>query len=93
MKKNKIKIIGVLPVIMAIFLPAISFAQGTYTVMSTCVLPQHPNLEILLKYVSCLIGSAVIPLLILLASAMFVWGVIQFIAGAEEEEKISKLLT
>ncbi len=52
----------------------------------TC--PMGNNFGDFLKYITCLINSAVIPLIFALATVMFIWGVVQFfIIGANEEAK------
>lgn len=46
------------------------------------------NLGDFFKYITCLINSAIIPLIFALATLMFIWGVVQFfIIGANEEAK------
>ena|SRR3989338_3732704 len=55
-----------------------------------CQLDTNPKLQHLLKYVTCIISSAVIPLIFALAVAMFVWGVVQFVIYSDEEAKKAK---
>lgn len=53
-----------------------------------CSLKQNPKFQNLLDYATCIISKSVIPLIFILALAMFVWGVAQFvILGAGEEAK------
>lgn len=55
---------------------------------SSATCPIGKNFGDFLKYITCLINSAVIPLIFALATVMFIWGVIQFfIIGANEEAK------
>ncbi len=45
------------------------------------------DLSDLLNYATCLISGSVIPLIFALALAAFVWGVVQYVIGADNEEK------
>jgi hypothetical protein len=49
-----------------------------------------PKISDLLNYVTCIIGSSVVPLIFILAIASFVWGVVQYVMNADSEEKRSK---
>ncbi|MFA6476653.1 MAG: pilin, partial [Candidatus Paceibacterota bacterium] len=63
--------------------PLIIEGQGT-----TCSLAGDPTFQDLLCYITKIINNAVIPLMFALATAMFVWGVINFfIINADEEAK------
>ncbi len=56
-----------------------------------CSLPANdPSLGQLLDYATCLITSSVIPLLLALAMAMFLWGVVQYVINDAEEAKKAK---
>ncbi|OGI85749.1 hypothetical protein A3A01_00150 [Candidatus Nomurabacteria bacterium RIFCSPLOWO2_01_FULL_39_17] len=55
-----------------------------------CTLATNPNFGQLLTYISCTIVKGVIPLIFILATAMFVWGVVQYVINADEESKKSK---
>lgn len=70
-----------------------SIATPTITVPEgSCNLGKNnnPKLQHLLVYVTCIISSAVIPLIFALAVAMFVWGVVQFVINSDEEAKKEK---
>ena len=41
----------------------------------------------LLNYITCLIGSSVIPLIFALAMAIFIWGVVQYVINNDDEAK------
>lgn len=55
-----------------------------------CSLATNPKLQHLLTYASCIISKSVIPLIFSLAVAMFVWGVVQYVIGANEEKERAK---
>jgi Type IV secretion system pilin len=55
-----------------------------------CELPPGPQFQDLLSYASCIINSSVIPLIITLALAMFIWGVVQYVINDQEEAKRAK---
>ncbi|MEK7088604.1 MAG: hypothetical protein AAB913_00555 [Patescibacteria group bacterium] len=55
-----------------------------------CTLVSSPKFQHLLSYVTCIISSSVIPLIIALATAMFVWGVVQYVINSDEEAKKAK---
>jgi hypothetical protein len=50
-------------------------------------LVNNPTFGDLVYYGACIIVSSIIPFVFALTIAVFVWGVVQYIAGAEEEEK------
>lgn len=50
----------------------------------------NPKLGDLINYVTCIIGSSVIPLLFTLAVASFIWGVVQYVINDQEEAKKAK---
>ncbi len=69
-----------------LIMPNVSFAAG-------CTLPDNSQTKIadVLDYGTCLISSSVIPLIMSLATASFIWGVVQFVInGAEDTEKREK---
>lgn len=53
-------------------------------------LPADPKLHHLLNYATCLITKSVVPLIFALAVAMFVWGVVQYVISAGNEEQKEK---
>jgi zinc transporter ZupT len=55
-----------------------------------CTLVSDPKFQDLLGYVSCIISSSIIPLIFALATAMFIWGVVQYVINSEEEAKKAK---
>jgi len=58
--------------------------------LGTCSLGSNPNLGGLLNYATCFINSSVIPLIVSLAIAMFIWGVVQYVINSDEEAKKEK---
>lgn len=52
-----------------------------------CTLIANPKFQDLVSYVGCIISGSVIPLIITLALAMFIWGVIQYVINDQEEAK------
>ena len=44
----------------------------------------------LLNYITCIIGKSVIPLIFAIATVMFLWGVVQYVIGADEEKERAK---
>src|SRR5271157_6129326 len=66
-----------------------SASGGGVTVVS-CTLASPTTLGILFNYVACIISSSVIPLILALAVAMFVWGVFQYVIYSGEEAKKEK---
>lgn len=71
----------------AIFTPP----TATTSVVSGCALPPSPKIGDLLNFITCNISASVVPLIFVLASMVFVWGVVQYvILGAEEESKRAK---
>ena len=48
------------------------------------------SLKNIINFVTCLIKNSVIPLLITLAVASFIWGIIQYFLNADNEEKRKK---
>ncbi len=57
---------------------------------STCNLAGNPNFQDLLCYITRIINDSVIPLIFAIATAMFVWGVVQFVINTDEEAKKAK---
>ncbi|MEK7060348.1 MAG: hypothetical protein AAB970_01890 [Patescibacteria group bacterium] len=55
-----------------------------------CTLAPSPLFQDLLIYVVCIINKSVIPLIISLALAMFIWGVVQYVINDQEEAKRAK---
>ena len=55
-----------------------------------CTLIANPKFQDLLIYVVCIINKSVIPLIITLALAMFIWGVVQYVINSDEEAKKAK---
>lgn len=55
-----------------------------------CTLAPSPLFQDLLIYVICIINKSVIPLIISLALAMFIWGVVQYVINDQEEAKRAK---
>lgn len=55
-----------------------------------CNLGNNPKLQNLLTYVTCIIATAVIPLIFALATVVFIWGVVQYVINDGEEAKKEK---
>ena len=55
-----------------------------------CSLIARPLFGDLLNYVSCIINSSVIPLIVTLAVVIFVWGVVQYVINTDDEAKKAK---
>jgi zinc transporter ZupT len=95
MKKNskKIFLINVL-FATALILPIMAFAQSTSGSYASASCPlsgmNTQTFGEVLSYITCLIGTAVIPLIFGLAVAMFVYGVVQYVINATNEEKRQK---
>ena len=58
--------------------------------VGVCTLASGPKLGELINYVTCLINKSVIPLIVALAVAMFMWGVVQYVINSDEEAKKEK---
>ncbi len=102
MKKNKlIKLISLFVFLSFLVLPSLVYGQnvGTKATFSTqtlgCKLTSSPlasgpHVGNLLNYITCLIGSSVIPLIFSLAIVVFIWGVVQFVMATDDEAKKKK---
>ena len=62
--------------------------QGSSGVL--CSLKANPKLGDLLNYITCLISRSVIPLIFALATASFIWGVVQYVINTDDEAKKAK---
>jgi zinc transporter ZupT len=58
--------------------------------MFICKFADNPKLQHLINYIICIIGKSVIPLILTLAVATFVWGVVQYVINDQEEAKKEK---
>lgn len=56
----------------------------------TCSLGASPKLGDLFNYATCFIYGSALPLIIALAVAMFIWGVVQYVINSDEEAKKAK---
>jgi zinc transporter ZupT len=73
------------------FFPGFSFAAQTRTSTGLCTLAAiPPKLGDLLNYATCLISKSVVPLIFALATASFVWGVVQYVINTTDETKKAK---
>jgi len=82
MKKNLI----VLSSIGAVVLPVLAFAQGAGNTTTGCATVQNGTFQ----GIMCLIGgwlSTLVPILIALGVVYFVWGVVSYMIGNDEEAK------
>ncbi|MFA6324935.1 MAG: hypothetical protein WCX46_01785 [Candidatus Paceibacterota bacterium] len=78
MKKTKfLKLTSLISLVY--FLPIITFAACTYKA--------NPKIGDLFNYITCIIGSSIIPVLFTLALVVFIWGVIQYVINTGEEKK------
>ncbi len=58
---------------------------------NTCApLSNTSKLGDLLNYATCILVKSVVPLIIALAMAMFIWGVVQYVINSDEEAKKEK---
>ena len=57
---------------------------------AACALANNPKFIDLSNYVVCIISSSVVPFIFALATMIFIWGVAQYIMGANEEAKREK---
>jgi hypothetical protein len=78
---------------LVLFTPLLSFAAGpTFTVTADSCRQANPLRSIagFLNFFTCTMVSSVIPLLFTLATAGFIWGIIQYFLNPENEEKRSQ---
>lgn len=87
-KNNFTKITIFLLVLVLVAMPLFTFAQGA----GGCFGNFQADKKIggLFNYLTCLIISSVVPLLFGLALALFIWGVVQFLANPADEDKRTK---
>ncbi len=57
---------------------------------ATCDIANNPKFQDLLCYITRIINDAIIPLIFTLAVVMFIWGVVQYFLGSDEEGKRTK---
>ncbi len=57
---------------------------------AACVLGNNPQFVDLANYVACIISTSIVPFIFALAFLVFVWGVVQYLSGAQEEAKREK---
>jgi len=70
---------------------SLSFNQSDLEQTSGCRFnPTGGKLQDLLIYATCIIKTSVIPLIFALATAMFIWGVVQFVINSDDEAKKTK---
>jgi hypothetical protein len=55
-----------------------------------CALPGDMKIQDILNYGTCLVFKSFVPLVLGFSFLVFVWGVFQFVAGAQEEAKREK---
>jgi len=53
-------------------------------------LQSSPKLADIINFFTCFLANAIVPLLFTVAMTIFIWGVVQFIANADNEEKRKK---
>ena len=52
-----------------------------------CSIGATPNISTILDFVTCMLGKGIVPLLLALSVAIFIWGVVQFSINASDEKK------
>lgn len=89
MKKFKLYIIVLM---FTIVLPIAVHAAppGQRTVLEDCKAITFTTVSDIIKWAGCTIVTGVIPLLFTIATAAFIWGIIQFFLNADNEEKKKK---
>lgn len=85
---NKLSLVA-----LATFLPLVNFAQGTTPPATTAVVCSRKigNLRELFQFPVCIINRYVIPLMITIAIAMFIFGIVRYIAKAENQAEHKKM--
>lgn len=74
------------------FLPAISFAQNTPPGQGAVVCSRKiSNLRELFVFPVCIINRYIIPLMITVAVAMFIFGIVRYIAKADNQGEHQKM--
>ncbi|HPS21297.1 MAG TPA: pilin [Candidatus Paceibacterota bacterium] len=56
----------------------------------TCALPNNPVLKDLINYATCLLSKSIVPLIFGAAMVLFIWGVVQYVIGTDDETKKKK---
>ena len=85
--KNKILKFASVLSLSAVF-PVVAFAQASAG--CSVSLSGDKGVGGLFSYITCLIQTAVIPLIFAVAIVIFVWGVVQFVINSDEEAKKEK---
>lgn len=77
---------------LALVMPFTAFAQYKVTSGDSCLdeFNRVGTLGAFAKYVGCVIQDAIVPLLFIIAMVVFIWGVLKFIQGSENEETREK---
>jgi len=76
--------------------PTTNFSQTSNTYVSSNICAANyktlskPTFGDLINYATCTISKSVVPLLFALATMLFIWGVVQYVIGADSEEKRTK---
>lgn len=73
----------------ALAMPFTAFAQSA-TCLEKFSDTKNRTLGGFFEYIVCLINDTVVPLLFAVAMVVFIWGVVQFIQGSDNEEKREK---
>jgi hypothetical protein len=55
-----------------------------------CVLPTRPTFKSLINYATCTLTRFVIPVILLAAVVLFIWGVVQYVISTDDETKKKK---
>jgi hypothetical protein len=56
----------------------------------SCTLPTNPTFGKLIMYATCLLSKSIVPLLFGFAMVLFIWGVVQYVIGTDDEAKKKK---
>jgi hypothetical protein len=83
------KIKNLILILALMIVPVISFAQTVNGRSLTCS-NGITDVATLFNLAICMINNFIIPLIIALALLIFIWGVVQFIGNADNEEKRQK---
>jgi hypothetical protein len=84
---KKFPLISSLPIYSLIF-PIMALAQDTGGVPPVSYCPgDFKSIGHILNWFTCLIAGSVVPLLMSIATIMFIWGVIEYVINAEDSAK------
>ena len=64
--------------------------NNLYKMFAICSIGAVPRFDTLVNFATCIIASSIIPLIFALAIAVFIWGVVQYLLGANDETERQK---